>query len=104
MPSVQADPRIAEVVARMAATPGVVAVFLGGSRATGMAGPMSDVDLMAITVEGAARRDTFDTADLTFDTSYWTLEGLEARIAADGITCDACRELVTLVGDPAWEA
>ncbi|MFN8513702.1 MAG: nucleotidyltransferase domain-containing protein [Thermomicrobiales bacterium] len=99
----QDDPRIVEVVARMAATPGVVAVLLGGSRATGMAGPRSDVDLMAIVGEGEGRRDIFDAAGLTFDTSYWTLGGLEAQIAADGVTCDACRALVTLVGEATWE-
>lgn len=102
--SSHADTRIAAVVARMAVVPGVLAVLLAGSRATGLAGPRSDVDLLAIVADGAMRRDIFDADDLTFDTSYWTIEELEERIASDGVTCDLCRQLVTLAGDPAWEA
>ncbi len=103
-PSAQAEAWIALVVARMMAEPGARAVLLGGSRARGWAWPRSDVDLLAIVDEGPGRQDIFDIDWLAFDTRPTTIAELEAAMAADGVTCDACLELVTLTGDPAYEA
>lgn len=98
-----ADGWIDAVVASIAAEPGARAVLLGGSRAAGRAWPRSDVDLLVIVDDGPARKDIFDVAWLTFDVAYTTLPDLEDALATDGMRCDACRDLATLAGDPAYE-
>ncbi len=99
----QADNAIGEVVNQIAAEPGVIAILLAGSRAKGTAWPGSDVDLLVIVEEGPSRQDTFEVGGLGFDIYRDTLQGLEARMAADGIACHAYLKLVPLVGGEEWK-
>jgi len=99
----QADDVIGEVVNQIAAEPGVLAILLAGSRANGTAWPGSDFDLLVIVEEGPSRRDTFEVGGLGFDIYRDTLQGLEVRMAADGIACHRYLELVPLVGGEEWK-
>jgi len=97
------DKRIIEEAYRIAAHPSVQAVLLAGSHAQGQVSPLSDVDLLVITKEGPMHSAIADVDWTTFDTRYTTIEELEQDIAASFITCNAMLDLVTLLGDTAWE-
>jgi hypothetical protein len=87
-----------EALRIMNSEPGIRAVLLGGSYARGRLWPRSDVDLFAITETGPLRVDVADADWTTYDTTYTSIEALEAQMAQSFITCNGCLDLVTLLG------
>lgn len=101
MSTEQARARISAEADRIMSTEHAVrAILLVGSYARGTPWPGSDVDLLVITETGASRQVAADVGWTTFDTNYTTIDALEDQMARSFITCNSCRDLVTLRGDP----
>jgi predicted nucleotidyltransferase len=84
----------------MGSEPGIRAILLAGSYARGTPWPRSDVDLFAITETGSLRVAVVDVDWTTYDTTYTTVDALEAQMAQSFITCNSCLDLITLLGNP----